>query len=79
MMGIQDMPMQDERDYEAENALETLISADKISQDEKLMSRVGAAADRKAEDARRVAREYGTESTPAKSHLDKDREGRVRF
>jgi len=80
-MAINDMPVGsgDYRDYEAEGAFDTLIRANQIAQDKKMMTRVQIAADTKAEEASRIASKYGTVPAQAKKHPDSQRENRVRF
>lgn len=78
-MTISDMPTQEDKDYEAEAALRTIIEAERIEGDEKLMSRVGEAADRLAEEASRVAQQHGNKPTPTERHPDRDRKNRTEF
>ena len=78
-MGIRDMTMHQEPDYEAEHALDVIIEADKVQQDDKLMERVQEVASQKAEAASRIAQEYGNEAVPSSRHPDRDRDSKVNF
>lgn len=78
-MATADMLVNAEKDWEAEAALQTLVEADRIRNDPKMVGRIQQAASKLAEAADRVAQQYGNEGPRTERHPDRDRKDRTEF